>query len=133
MSPRKDPALVQAASAQTVGSHFVKIMNTPAQGSSLRRSQQSYGCGRHLEQILQRVGFLHCCCLISVSCLFCDPMDCGLPGSSVHGILQARILEWVAIPFSRGSSPLRGQTSCLPLLASLALQANSLPGKAQAE
>ena len=30
----------------------------------------------------------------------CDPMDCSLPGSSVHGILQARILEWVAIPFS---------------------------------
>ena len=34
----------------------------------------------------------------------CDPMDCSLPGSSVHGILQARILEWVALPFSRGSS-----------------------------
>ena len=33
-----------------------------------------------------------------------DPIDCNLPGSSVHGILQARILEWVAIPFSRGSS-----------------------------
>ena len=34
----------------------------------------------------------------------CDPMDCSLPGSSVCGILQARILEWVAIPFSGGSS-----------------------------
>ena len=34
----------------------------------------------------------------------CDPVDCSLPGSSVHGILQARILEWVAISFSRGSS-----------------------------
>ena len=34
----------------------------------------------------------------------CDPMDCNLTGSSVHGILQGRILEWVAIPFSRGSS-----------------------------
>ena len=34
----------------------------------------------------------------------CDPMDYGLPGSSVHGILQARILKWVAITFSRGSS-----------------------------
>ena len=33
-----------------------------------------------------------------------DPVDCSLPGSSVHGILQARILEWVAIPFSRGPS-----------------------------
>ena len=37
------------------------------------------------------------------SCLtLCDPMDCSPPGSSVHGILKARILEWVAIPFSRG-------------------------------
>ena len=34
----------------------------------------------------------------------CDPMGCSLPGSSVHGILQARTLEWVVIPFSRGSS-----------------------------
>ena len=34
----------------------------------------------------------------------CDPMDCSPPGSFVHGILQARILEWDAIPFSRGSS-----------------------------
>ena len=33
-----------------------------------------------------------------------DPMDCSPPGSSVHGILQARILEWVAMSFSRGSS-----------------------------
>ena len=36
-------------------------------------------------------------------------MDCSLPGSSVNGTLQARILEWVAIPLSRGSSPLRDQ------------------------
>ena len=35
---------------------------------------------------------------------FCDTVDCSPPGSSVHGILQARILEWVAIHFSRGSS-----------------------------
>ena len=34
----------------------------------------------------------------------CNPMDCSPPGSSVHGILQARVLEWVAISFSRGSS-----------------------------
>ena len=40
----------------------------------------------------------------------CDPMDCCPPGSSDHGILQARILEWVAIPFSRGSSGPRDQT-----------------------
>ena len=35
--------------------------------------------------------------------ILCNPMDCSLPGSSVHGIFQARILEWVAISFSRGS------------------------------
>ena len=40
----------------------------------------------------------------------CDPMDCSLPGCSVHGILQARILEWVAISFSRGSSSPRNRT-----------------------
>ena len=34
----------------------------------------------------------------------CDPVDCNVPGSSVHGILQARIWEWVAMPSSRGSS-----------------------------
>ena len=38
----------------------------------------------------------------------CATMDCSLPGSSAHGILQARILEWVALPFSRGSSWPRG-------------------------
>ena len=42
--------------------------------------------------------------------LFCDPVDCRPPDSSVHGILQARILEWVAIAFSRGSSQPRDQT-----------------------
>ena len=47
----------------------------------------------------------------------CHPMDCSLPGSSVHGILQARILEWVAILFSRGSSQPE----------SPALQTDSLP------
>ena len=43
--------------------------------------------------------------LVAESCLIlCDPMEHSLPGSSVHGIPQARMLEWVAIPFSRGSS-----------------------------
>ena len=40
----------------------------------------------------------------------CDPMDCSLPGSSVHGIFQAIVLEWVAISFSRGSSWPRDRT-----------------------
>ena len=40
--------------------------------------------------------------------LFCNPMECSLPGSSIHGISQARILEWVAFFFSRGSFWTRG-------------------------
>ena len=44
-------------------------------------------------------------CSVTQLCpTLCDPMDCSLPGFSVHGISQARILEWVAISFSRGSS-----------------------------
>ena len=54
--------------------------------------------------------------LVAQSCLtLCRPMDCSPPGSSIHGILQARVLEWVAIPSSRGSFQLRAQTqvSCI--------------------
>ena len=46
-----------------------------------------------------------CCCLVTKSCpTLCHPIDGSLPGSSIHGISQARILEWVAISLSRGSS-----------------------------
>ena len=49
---------------------------------------------------------------VTQSCpTLCDPMDCGLPGSSVHGIFQARILEWVTISFSRRSSQPRDRTT----------------------
>ena len=49
----------------------------------------------------------------------CDHMDCSPPGSTVHGVLQARILEWVAVPFSRGSSWPRDwtQVSCISCIA----------------
>ena len=61
------------------------------------------------------------CVLCSKSlqlCLtLCDPMDCSLQSYSVHGILQARLLEWVVIPFSRGSARLRDQTLSLISLA----------------
>ena len=45
-----------------------------------------------------------------------DPMDCSLPGSSIHGILQARRLEWIAISYSRASVPTQGSnpmSSCI--------------------
>ena len=56
-----------------------------------------------------------CVCVCAQLCLtLCNPMDCSPPGSSVHGISQARILKWVAIPYSKGSSQLRDgtQVSC---------------------
>ena len=50
-------------------------------------------------------------CVLTQSCLtLCDPMDCNPPDSSVHGIFQARILDWVAISYSRGYSQPRDQT-----------------------
>ena len=52
----------------------------------------------------------------------CDPIDCRPPGSSVHGVSQARMLEWVTVSFSRGSSWSRNQTCSL-----LHWQADSLP------
>ena len=53
--------------------------------------------------------------IVIVWTLNCDSMDCSLPGFSVHGIFQARILQWVAISFSRGSSQPRDgtQVSCM--------------------
>ena len=51
-----------------------------------------------------------CVCTFSVALKLCDPMAHSLPGSSVHGILQARLLEWVTMCPSRGSSLPRGQT-----------------------
>ena len=65
-------------------------------------------------------GYMHVCC-VSRSAVsdFFDPMDCSLPGSSVHGILQVRMLEWVAMPSSRGSSQPRAP----------ALHADSLPSE----
>ena len=54
---------------------------------------------------------LSLCVLVAQSSpTLCDPMDYSLPGFSVHGILQAGVLEWIAIPFSRGTSKPRDQT-----------------------
>ena len=59
---------------------------------------------------------LPCVCVCVCVCVLiaqsfptiCDPLDCSPPGSSIHEIPQARILQWVAIPFSRGSSRPQG-------------------------
>ena len=56
----------------------------------------------------------------------CGPMDCSPPGSSVHGIFQARILEWVAISFSRGLNP--GLPHCRQMLYCLSHQGSQTQG-----
>ena len=71
--------------------------------------QQDLGKTNNLQLL-----FLFVCVLVFQSCLTpCNPMDCSPPGSSVHGILQVRILEWVAIFYSRVSSQPRDQISCI--------------------
>ena len=74
-----------------------------------------------------RVRVYVCVCAQSLqSCPnLCDCMDCSLPGSSVHGILQERTLEWVAVPSSRGIFPTQGLNPCL--LCLLHWQLGSLP------
>ena len=66
-------------------------------------------------------------------CALCDPMDCSPPGSSDHGILQARSLEWVAIFFFRGSFSSRDQTcvSCITCFASGSFTAEPRGSSAQ--
>ena len=71
-----------------------------------------------------------CVCVCNSHVRLCDPMDCSQPGSSVHGILQARILEWVAISFSRASSQPRDRTHsfllCGRILSCLSHQGSPL-------
>ena len=94
---------------------------------SLNRTE---GGGRSQHAWLPQLGILwdstyvrYPACMHAKSIQLCltlnDPMDCSPPGSSVHGILQARILEWVAMPFSRGSSPpgMKSHLFCSPALA----------------
>ena len=54
--------------------------------------------------LVQHISCMLCVIVAQLCLILCDPMDCSLLGSSVHGILQARVLEWIDISFSRGSS-----------------------------
>ena len=77
------------------------------------------------------------CCSVAKLCpSLCDPVDCSPPGSSVRGIFQARILEWVAVSFSRGSSWRRDEThvsissvSCIGRWIFFFFFTTELPGK----
>ena len=73
-----------------------------------------------------RYGLIVCVCSIAQSCpTLCNPMDCGLPDSSVHGMSQARILEWVVISLLQGIFPTQGSNP--HFLSLLHWQADSLP------
>ena len=87
----------------------------------VRRSPSQWGFWTKLTPVMEADMLSHVCVcvcvcmcvcvLVTQSCLIlCNPMDCSPPGSSVHGILQARILEWAAISSSRGSSQPRDRT-----------------------
>ena len=94
--------------SRTVRTRRVLTSTCEGRSSCVRiwESKLEPACSRPLQSAL----CIHCVCLT-----LCDPMDCSPPGSSVPRILQARILEWVAIPFSRGSSWSRDWTwlSCI--------------------
>ena len=92
------------------------VVSLRAEGLSSEGKHLMWGQG----QALPRISFRHFMrsfirvCSVSQSCLtLCDPMDCSPSGSSVHGISQARILEWVAISSFRVSSRPRDQTLAL--------------------
>ena len=76
------------------------------------------GAGGHQRPRRQRAADMdsdHMCVLVTqLYPTLSDPVDCSSPGSSVHGILQVRILKWIATPFSRGSSLTQGLNSSLP-------------------
>ena len=93
-----------------VSQTIIKIITkyiTLTVGAKLILGEQTIGLENPLSKERNReLTFLECMHGKSLqSCpTLCDPMDCSPPGSSVQGILQARILEWVAMPCSRGSS-----------------------------
>ena len=94
---------------------------------SLRHSSL---CSNDIQSEIHSVSPLKQCRLAQLCLTLWDPIDCSLPGSSVHAILQARIKEWVAIPFSRGSSQARDQCQSLasPVLSD-GFFTTELPGK----
>ena len=105
----------------SVSCHLLHLFSQPILAATLGNAKS-----RHCKQARKPTGQNHlyvpstqhtawpqscCCCVLAQSCLIlCDPMACSPPGSSVGGIFQARILEWIVISFSRGSFQSRDQT-----------------------
>ena len=96
---------------------FIEGYRVWANSANHSSESQSRKLGTHISQETKANDWNSVCVyLVTQSCLIlCNLMECSLPGSSVMGILQARILEWIVIPSSRGSSQPRDQTqvSCI--------------------
>ena len=87
--------------------HFVHVSNIlhPTRAEGVCSGEHSCVCIAQLYPALcKHIFSTHCVCVAQLSPTRCNPMNCSLPSSSVHGTLQARKLEWVAIPFCKGSS-----------------------------
>ena len=100
----EEPGRLQSAAAAKSLQSCLTLCN-PRDG--IHQAPPSLGFSR--QEHWSGLPFLLQCMKVKVSVAessptLCEPIDCSLPGSSVHGILQARMLEWVAIPFSRGFS-----------------------------
>ena len=100
---------------KTTNKNIQSLGSTPSFApTSLATFSIYYGTRRPGYLVTEQQTFFTGVCVCSVAQLcpaLCDPMDCSPPGSSVHGILQARIQEWAAMPSSRGSSQPRKRTS----------------------
>ena len=105
-------------------------MHPGAGCSELQERLRSPGATPHLQLcVSSRIGTVLACFVIQLCLTLCDPMDGSPPGSSVHGILQARILEWVAFPLSRNlpDPGIKPRSSALQADSSL----SEPPGKPQ--
>ena len=104
-----DPGTESTSPSLQADSLPLCYLGSPRIMVTLERSGEDSGCWRHKNDFLNAIKVLSC--LVAQSCLaLYNPMDCSPPGSSVHGILQARILVRVATSFSRGSSQPRDRT-----------------------
>ena len=82
----------------------------PRQGGALTLQRRVAPSSPQLEKAQEKQRRPECVKLLQSGPTLCDPTDCSLPGSSVHGILQVRILDWIVFPFSGGSSSPRDLT-----------------------
>ena len=126
----------QQASIQVGASLPFPSICTPWTWLSWSRGQQTFSVKGHRINIFQLCEPYSFCLVFNSTIVvrkvlvaelcqtLCNLMNCSPPGSSIHGILQARILRWITFPFSRGSSHLRDQNLRLP-----PLQADSLPSE----